>query len=48
MVGVNPIDTTMMTTSTDPYDPSVCPSAFGSNSNDVWYSYTATISGESS
>ncbi len=46
-VGSNPIDTTLMTPSTDPFNNAQCASTFlGAMHNDVWYALTAPNSGD--
>lgn len=46
-IGVNPIDTTTATQSVDPYDDALCTGTFlGQMINDVWYEFTAPVSGD--
>jgi V8-like Glu-specific endopeptidase len=46
-LGSNPIDTTLMTPSTDPFNNAQCASTFlGAMHNDVWYALTAPNSGD--
>jgi len=46
--GATAFSTVGMTTSSDVYDASQCPSAFGNNENDIWFSWVAPGSGNAS
>ncbi|MGE4618912.1 MAG: M4 family metallopeptidase, partial [Planctomycetota bacterium] len=47
IVGVNPLDTTTATQSADPYDDALCTgTALGQMVNDVWFQFTAPITGD--